>query len=103
MGDRESLLDSLPAETLSDDESDLHQALMAFLEGWEGTSPPTLQDASSPEVQRCLNAIFINGHGSLESLRHWIDRRVGADIMTRRVADQWTLCLRDSLVDEPDD
>merc|ERR1712232_1005954 len=82
---------------------DLHAALVAFLQGWEGTSPPTLKDVSSPEVKECLNSIFINGHASPESLRHWIDRRVGGELATCMVADQWTLSLRESLGVEPDD
>merc|ERR1712232_278367 len=97
------VLNSL-GDTLSLVEVDLQNALIAFLNGWKGTSPPTLKDASSPEVQECLNSIFINGHGSLESLRHWIDRRcVGTAFATRMVADQWTLCIREDGGDEDDE
>merc|ERR1712232_935823 len=102
--EREALLESLAPESLSDEETELRTAVLGFLESWTYSSPPTFKDAkASYDVQQCLNAVFVHGHGSPESLRLWVERRIGAEILTQKVGEQWTLALRENVAHEDED
>jgi hypothetical protein len=74
---REAWFADLPADSLTGEEADLREAVVAFINQWRGKDPPTLSFAGSDEKIRSARSVLLP---RFISLRDWIDSRIGGEI-----------------------
>mmetsp|Transcript_161983 Transcript_161983/g.311087 ORF Transcript_161983/g.311087 Transcript_161983/m.311087 type:complete len:475 (-) Transcript_161983:89-1513(-) len=83
----QAFFQSLPSDSFRDDEEKLREALLAFLDHFQGVGPPKLSAAGMDKnVQRLAQSLLPRGSG-LPVLKEWIDKRIGGEVETRDLAD----------------
>eukprot|EP00930_Biecheleria_cincta_P070239 TRINITY_DN57892_c0_g1_i1.p1 TRINITY_DN57892_c0_g1~~TRINITY_DN57892_c0_g1_i1.p1 ORF type:complete len:583 (-),score=127.94 TRINITY_DN57892_c0_g1_i1:134-1882(-) len=92
----------LPAEELLDQELELRQIVLDFLDKHKADHPseegPLLADIGKDKQCRKLRGDFLQG---IVSLREWIDRRIGGEIATKTGPNaQVIVCYRDGMAPE---
>eukprot|EP00747_Dinoflagellata_sp_TGD_P040029 gnl/TRDRNA2_/TRDRNA2_140610_c0_seq1.p1 gnl/TRDRNA2_/TRDRNA2_140610_c0~~gnl/TRDRNA2_/TRDRNA2_140610_c0_seq1.p1 ORF type:complete len:513 (+),score=113.18 gnl/TRDRNA2_/TRDRNA2_140610_c0_seq1:102-1640(+) len=93
---RDNFFASLPADSLTEVELDLRQALLDFLAAWTEDTPPVLgQAGQDPVIKECRDKL--PKHVSLAS---WIFARIGGEIETIEAGNEIFIGLTGSISDE---
>eukprot|EP00747_Dinoflagellata_sp_TGD_P159358 gnl/TRDRNA2_/TRDRNA2_177880_c1_seq76.p1 gnl/TRDRNA2_/TRDRNA2_177880_c1~~gnl/TRDRNA2_/TRDRNA2_177880_c1_seq76.p1 ORF type:complete len:361 (-),score=53.13 gnl/TRDRNA2_/TRDRNA2_177880_c1_seq76:61-1143(-) len=67
---------TLPPESFTDEEAALRDAIMGFVQGWQGSAPPRLTEAGSDDSVKRARQDFLPPSITLKS---WMEARVGEE------------------------